>query len=299
MLASRKLPDKYVNAVYDLFQKKGWTLEGKEPYSFFDRFCERMAELEKDDDRDFMLELTQGYLWVSASQYEQLLEQALQKVISAMTPQFEKAETIYICPLLAKQDFGKIKSSVFMAYMCQDIILRQYALFHRKQIRICESPQVLEEHRDTSDPILLIDDFIGSGETALGCLTFLQSIQIESSRLAVVVLVAQQGGEQIISEQGIPVYASKIRDRGISDHYAAEQKGQRLSQMRRISHWIKAPKWSALGFGDTEALVSMIRTPNNTFPFYWYERENKSLAPFPRRGNIKMIAKKGGVAAHE
>lgn len=44
-----------------------------------------------------------------------------------------------------------------------------------------------------------------------------------------------------------------------------------------------------LGYKKSEGLVTMIKTPNNTFPFYWYEgkRDGKfMMAPFPRRNNV-------------
>ena len=40
-----------------------------------------------------------------------------------------------------------------------------------------------------------------------------------------------------------------------------------------------------LGYASSEALVSMIRTPNNTFPIYWFRNKKEKLnlhAPFPR-----------------
>ena len=44
-----------------------------------------------------------------------------------------------------------------------------------------------------------------------------------------------------------------------------------------------------LGYKESEALVTMNKTPNNTLPFYWYEGKkdgNIILAPFARRNNV-------------
>lgn len=42
----------------------------------------------------------------------------------------------------------------------------------------------------------------------------------------------------------------------------------------------------SFGYKESEALVTMTRTPNNTFPLYWFEakldKNNKWQAPFPR-----------------
>ena len=44
-----------------------------------------------------------------------------------------------------------------------------------------------------------------------------------------------------------------------------------------------------LGYANTESLVAMIKTPNNTFPVYWYEHKKNSYAPFVRKENVKVI----------
>ena len=51
------------------------------------------------------------------------------------------------------------------------------------------------------------------------------------------------------------------------------------------------PKELYLGYLETESLVAMNKTPNNTFPVYWYEKNGHSHAPFPRKENVKMIRK--------
>lgn len=36
------------------------------------------------------------------------------------------------------------------------------------------------------------------------------------------------------------------------------------------------------GYCKSESLVTMCRTPNNTFPVFWEEKGNMKTAPFPR-----------------
>lgn len=60
-----------------------------------------------------------------------------------------------------------------MLYLCQSILMRTYSEFQEEQIRICETPEVLKAHEDRIGSLILIDDFIGSGETALECLEYL------------------------------------------------------------------------------------------------------------------------------
>ena len=61
--------------------------------------------------------------------------------------------------------------------------------------------------------------------------------------------------------------------------------------MKKISQQLQVPKELYLGYLETESLVAMNKTPNNTFPVYWYEKNGHSHAPFPRKENVKMIRK--------
>ena len=64
---------------------------------------------------------------------------------------------------------------------------------------------------------------------------------------------------------------------------------QKLDEMKKISKLLRVPKELSLGYLDSESLIAMNKTPNNTFPVYWYESKGHSHAPFPRRENVKMI----------
>ncbi len=53
--------------------------------------------------------------------------------------------------------------------------------------------------------------------------------------------------------------------------------------MEEIEDKMSVKRNYRLGYGQSEALVTMCRTPNNTFPVFWEEKGNMKLAPFPRR----------------
>ena len=100
----------------------------------------------------------------------------------------------------------------------------------------------------------------------------------------------QECGKKVADEYGVEIYTSVLRNKGITDNYSEQEVQEKKEQMKRISKRFKVKdKNLYLGYKESEGLVSMIKTPNNTFPFYWYEgkREGKlSLAPFPRRNNV-------------
>ena len=57
MIKKKVLSDKYVEQLYLLFENKCWNRQEMGEHSVFDRFCERLAELEDDTQRDFIIEL--------------------------------------------------------------------------------------------------------------------------------------------------------------------------------------------------------------------------------------------------
>lgn len=289
MLGKKVLSDKYVMKLYTIFEQKKWRLQENSDYSVFDRFCSRLAELENDEERDLIIELTNEFLWVQSSMYEEYLLVALKKLFESREWEPEQDKSIYICPLLPEKDFGKLKSSTYMLYLCQSILMRTYPEFQEGQIRICETPEVLKMHEDRIDSLILIDDFIGSGETALECLEYLKFLRNVDKKIYIISLVAQEEGINNISEEGISVFTALIRKKAITDAYSKSEAKEKIEAMVNISKHLHAPKGMHLGYASTESLVAMIKTPNNTFPVYWCESKNNTYAPFVRKENVKVI----------
>ncbi len=289
MLNKKVLSEKYVMKLYSIFREKNWSLKEFGKHSVFDRFCSRLAELKNDEERDLIIELTNEFLWVKSNMYEEYLLVAFKKLFDSNDWKPDKNKNIYICPLLPERDFNKLKSSTHMLYLCQSILMRTYIEFQEDQIRICETPKVLklDDHITKMDSLILIDDFIGSGETALECLKYLKFLKDIDKKIYVVSLVAQEGGINNIVKEKVSVFAAKIRKRAITDMYSEIEAKEKIEIMRKISKDLKAPQNMLLGYSDTESLVSMIKTPNNTFPVYWYEKNN--FAPFVRKENVKVI----------
>ena len=289
MIGKKVLSDKYVTKLYMIFEQKKWKIQERGDYSVFDRFCNRLAELENDEERDLIIELTNDFLWVQSNMYEEYLLKALKKLFDSKMWKPEKNKNIYICPLLSEKDFGKLKSSTFMLYLCQSILMRTYSEFQESQIRICETPEVLKMHEDKIDSLILIDDFIGRGETALECLEYLKFLRNSKKKIYIVSLVAQEEGINNISKADISVFTAVIRKKAITDTYSESEAKEKIKVMVNISKYLHAPKGMQLGYADTESLVSMIKTPNNTFPVYWYENRKNAYAPFVRKENVKVI----------
>ena len=289
------LEDKYIERLEKIFEEKKWEIGEKET-SYFDIFCKRLAKLKSDKDREFILELTEDYLLVTLEKYEEFLILAIEKFFKEESKTLETVDTIHVCPLIKKDDSDKIKSSKVMLYLLQGIFLKNTFLkyFDKKQLLLYNKIEDLENNEDKIKYLILIDDYIGSGETALTCIgTLKQNKNINIESYSIITLVIQKKALNFITsqEKDIKIYFATEREQGITDKYPPNEIKNKIEQMKNISKMFISNEKMYLGYNDSEGLVSMIRTPNNTFPFYWYEKK-KGHAPFSREGTTKFNNKK-------
>jgi hypothetical protein len=126
-----------------------------------------------------------------------------------------------------------------------------------------------------------VDDYIGSGNQANEAINNLKSnFGLNFTHLGIMVLVIQQVGlANLVGSDCFVSYFEK-RNKGITDHYGANSKEMEI--MKKLEKRMNIKDRFKLGFQQSEALVTMQRTPNNTFPIYWYRNESIKTVPFPR-----------------
>ena len=207
----------------------------------------------------------------------------------------EKIDTIHIFPLINEEDLNKIKSSKVMLYLLQGIFLKNVFLkySYKKQLLLYSKIEDLGNNKDEIEYLILIDDYIGSGETTLDCIRLLKENKINTDNCSIITLVVQKTGfDTIVSqERNIKIYYAIKMERGITDKYPSNEIRNKIEQMKKISKLFvkKRRKYLYLGYKASEGLVSMIRTPNNTFPFFWYKTKDGEYGPFSRDEAIKFM----------
>jgi hypothetical protein len=280
----RELSTQYLIRISQIFEKNNWLIESKEDAkdSLFNRFCERILEINENKKRDLVLELTERYLWVQEEQYIHYLIDAVKKMMQ-MKPEINEKTKIYIMPLVSPEDEGKTKSSSMLVYLFNSVKLRYDNVLSRYKFEIIDKNENLSLYLENKDAILVLaDDYVGTGETAEKCLLHILKMKVEISQIAIVSLVAQQMGLDYLSKYTVCVSASVVRQRGISDFYEDEILHENIQLMREIEDKMSIREKYKFGYKKSEALVTMCRTPNNTFPIFWEESGNMKIAPFPR-----------------
>lgn len=275
-MSKLNLPPNVFFQIEAVFNLHHWSLDEDET---FERFCHLLGLLNKDEQR-CVIELTKKFLKVDFSKYPYYINKAL----ATFQPDFFKNnDKIYIMPLRAPEDFNKQKSSTFVAYGFHDY--KMHKLFSGKTVNIIDKPTGIPKNFNaTNNALILVDDFIGSGETAESCLSYLhRPIGIDLKKVLIFALVVQKDGFDRLANQGHRLFFAEMRNKAITNDVQDPTKQEFIQAMQSIEDKLNFDVEFRFGYKQSEALVKMIRTPNNTFPVYWKSTSVfKYKAPFPR-----------------
>jgi hypoxanthine phosphoribosyltransferase len=265
--------------VKELFESKEWKIEEHER-SVFNKFCNMLSFL-TDDQKDLILNLSKNYLRINFKEYEHHLIMALDKFCSNLSKQIKH---IYVFPVKLQEDIGKNKGSDVIIRFFYDPDIESYKKLANIKIYKCDVIDSIPKNFNTDDSstILIVDDFVGTGETVNRFIEIFKTNNIDISRISILSLVIHSFGLKTLSNITANIYYSVLIKRGITD-LLQDNCNKFLKIMEEIEDKIKVKSKFKSGYGKCEALISLIRTPNNTFPVYWYENKSvKNVVPFPR-----------------
>ncbi|MEQ9441729.1 MAG: phosphoribosyltransferase [Cyclobacteriaceae bacterium] len=139
------------------------------------------------------------------------------------------------------------------------------------------------EDFDNNSNIVLVDDFIGSGKTAIRRLKWvndkLYELEKNKSRVYFIAIAGMEEGINNINKEFYEeLFVAHKLHKGISDYFSDSEKGKMLELMltmeERLGAKYKRKKLRdfSLGYGKSEALytVEALSTPNNVFPVFWW-----------------------------
>jgi hypothetical protein len=280
--------------VHELFIERNWSLKPIEHRtSLYERFCERLSIFNYDE-QVLLIELAKNFELVPLNNYFECFWSAYFDIPEDI---LERSEQIFFMPLI---DFSKrsinrkiTKSSEALYYYMSNN--DSDWVHYSEKFKFPENLNDLMINFSSGSILILIDDYIGSGKTACKALSYYKGLGIglSSENLFVLTLAAQKNGvKEIKNRVNCRVFSDKIFNRGISDTSDELSKRKlKLNTMKKMEEKISSlieKKGFSLGYEKSEALVSLAdKTPNNTFPVFWYETETKK-SPFPRFRNIAM-----------
>ncbi|MGE8533008.1 MAG: hypothetical protein ACN6OJ_00310 [Chryseobacterium sp.] len=238
-----------------------------------------------ENEINLVLELLNNFTWIGNNQYDKKILDIFRKIDSSI---ISSATKFYFFPVVKPWDSYKLKSGLSLIYPVVGIINYIEELDHIEKGSNC----IITNYKTLSklklkdtEYLILVDDFIGSGKTFKSCIEQIESYSIPLEKIILISIAIQNEGLEIITNKKIKAYYSHIERKGITDFYYADEQTKRKSLMKLIERKLKFNSKFSLGYEESEALLSLIKTPNNTFPIFWHEYYDHNLvkkAPFPR-----------------
>ncbi len=265
-----------------IFEEKNW--KEKENYDgVFEAFSSFSNLIfEKDEEYDLFLELLREFHWISLNDYYNSCRQLLIEIINDLTT---GNQNVYIFPIIAKNQQTKNKSGNFIAYLIKSLLpsIENSDKFKFDDINNFEEVAKIKYRK--SDILLLVDDFIGSGETLEECLKDIKTTNKNiGDKFRILTIAIKKDTYDNLSKK-YTIYKNIEVLKGISDYNIGDDVRQKKEIMRNIENRIfsKVGDYS-LGFKESESLISLLRTPDNTFPIFWnnYKKNINLRPPFPR-----------------
>lgn len=251
----------------------------------FNDFCVMMNLLDNEK-QDMLIFLLGDYIKKGLVDYSK----DLYNLFLTVNEELKDKSRICFLPMV---NTIKSNSSQYVAYLAKGLVFRK--IFKNKIVAselddISISNLVKKINESKIDYCIFLDDFIGTGDTAEGELKKYLEAGLKPEKIIIISIVIQKNGLEILQKKYYRVFFAKLVSRGISDNneLSKEERIDFLRIMGEIEDIINVKNGHKHRFGykKSEALVTMMRTPTNTFPIFWRPNGKKSeggiIAPFPR-----------------
>lgn len=237
-----------------------------------------------NNEREMIFQLTKKFVRIEPNIYLNNLIKSV-KLMENDNSVYSAISTFYVLPILKGNDKHKIKSPQTVAYLFENDEITFLPMFQNKRIEVKKTQkQVLSEaFNNDASKIILVDDFLGTGKTSLDYINEINNNQrFNKEKFIFIYIAGMEQGIKNLKESGYCVYCNYIQKKGISDIQDQTIRDKYMKLMNSIETRFNIDNDFMLGYGKSEALIKLNRTPNNTFPVYWDESKNKN-APFWRR----------------
>ena len=263
----------------ELFRNNNWNPSETLTYpkgTLFDVLSSFVAGVEKKD-REIVFSLLQKYEVIS--DYRVYLSGLVDKFRSI----YQVGEQYYFVPVLPP-DSGKVKSGHFFLYQLVPPIKHEGF----DKVLDLDSPWSSKIINVQNAVVVFVDDFVGTGDQFLDetYKPFLIRKGKPKRTILMAIRILQEGYDRV-SAENIDVLADEIRPKAISSGYATGnmQIADAKSSYSNIEAVIDIPNGYNFGYGQAEAIITMMKTPDNTLPIFWASQRkggNSWPAPFPR-----------------
>lgn len=268
--------------LYKLFSDKDWHSKKDYNDTVFSNFCTLLNNL-TDKQQNLIIELIERYDWLSFTEYNAILIKLFNSIPKT---EIDVAKKIYLFPVVRISDEDKTKSGHGILFLFRGIrpFLEKFSEVEFIEV---EKYNFFDEKFTLNDGefVYLLDDFLGSGSTLEATILELEKRKISKNQIRVLCIASHIQAVEYMEKLDIIYYTELVTKKGISEFYTDENlKTEKIEIMNQIEKLLPTKKFN-FGFGKSEALITLYRTPNNTFPIFWLDHskdEKIYKAPFPR-----------------
>ncbi|AMA48756.1 phosphoribosyltransferase [Flavobacterium covae] len=272
----------YLIELDKIFEEKKW--KEKENYEKVLEALSNFSNIifEKDEEYDLFLELLREFHWISLNDYYNSCKKLLTEIINDLD---SSNQNIYIFPIITKNQNSKIKSGYLVAYLIKSLIASIEIIHTYKFEDVNNFVDIGKIKFKKNDVLLLVDDFIGSGETLEECIQDVKKANKNIGDKFKILTIAIKKDTYIRLSKKYNIYKKLEILKGISDYNTGDDINEKKLIMRNIENRIfSSIDDYSLGFKESESLITLLRTPDNTFPIFWnnYKKAINLKPPFPR-----------------
>ena len=302
-------------ALDSVFKEKEWIIDETNELSLYSRASNLYEKLEEQE-KEVLLIILEKMQYYTINNYEDLLVKCLLEMLEKygnkekykFTPilqdknklglkliferkRNEASNCIKITPAFNTHNkFLDIKSSMFVAYLLKSNTLQYHEKIAKMKINTSYyyTDEDIKNINNKKQKLVLIDDFIGTGDTALEAIKSLTNRGLNQDKIKVLSLICLESGYEKIKESNIDIYTGKII-KSVPKLLSEDKWNEKaidkfektiISISEKVDPFAKHD--NILGYGKSFSLVSMIRTPNNVPDFLWNNKKNNEMVIFPR-----------------
>ncbi|EHR6922404.1 hypothetical protein KUK83_000147 [Vibrio parahaemolyticus] len=243
------------------------------------------SECESEEERELILELLERFTHVTNEKFSELINTLVEDI--ATDPNLEEETT----QIVAMTGDSNSDSGQFVLYALKPGLEKFSWRKHITVNNFQRAYKAFNTHGKKHTNIILVDEFVGSGQTIIGRVKRLKDLfegnGITNINIRVKCLAASSIGIKKAEEAEIDLTAYLVIKQGISGHYDSTEVASKLALMDRLESILSTsygtrnlPK---LGYGGTESLYTRDsgNTPNSVFPIFWWPffNDNSSRSP--------------------
>lgn len=272
--------------IHQIWNEKEWkfpTPDAKN--SAFDNLCKMFQKLNTEE-QELLVNLMRCYSYYSLTDYQDLLVKAFLKIEEQ---QIIDVDQLVIAPLVQSKDINNnsTKSGHNLIYPADTVAIRENKVLDSIKRTVLQNP-LIHRNKISGEKILviLLDDFIGSGNSAVRVVKEVKKKLAAKDEIVIISLVAMQKGIDRLDNASIPLYWAKLAPKGIKNNQFIIDKRLAYKLIDGIwENYLDISSKYTRGYEQSEALVTLLRTPNNTLPMYWCEKSRDGSnwpSPFTR-----------------